>query len=173
MRNLTDSDLQRADELLVSATEQVQTMIGDVRRLIYGLRPPALDQLGLAASLRGLATQRILAATLRRDRRSELDAAAPRRSRGRCLLDRAGGADERQAARHARNCNVRVAVEPTALRLEIADDGRGLSPDRAGIGLHTMKERAAEIGGTCEIGSTGPAAGRSWPRRCPAYTAGR
>ena len=31
-------------------------MIGDIRRLIYGLRPPALDQLGLAASLRGLAT---------------------------------------------------------------------------------------------------------------------
>ena len=57
VRNLTESDLRRADELLVSATEQVQTMIGDVRRLIYGLRPATLDQLGLAASLRGLASQ--------------------------------------------------------------------------------------------------------------------
>ena len=57
VRNLSVSDLERADELLVSATEQVQTMIADVRRLIYGLRPPALDQLGLAASLRGLAAQ--------------------------------------------------------------------------------------------------------------------
>ena len=47
VRNLTNSDLQRADALLVSATDQVQTMIGDVRRLIYGLRPPTLDQLGL------------------------------------------------------------------------------------------------------------------------------
>jgi signal transduction histidine kinase len=34
VRNLAVSDLRRADELLVSATEQVQTMIGDVRRLI-------------------------------------------------------------------------------------------------------------------------------------------
>ena len=57
VRNLAESDLERADALLVSATEQVQTMIGDVRRLIYGLRPPALDQLGLAGSLRGLAAQ--------------------------------------------------------------------------------------------------------------------
>jgi signal transduction histidine kinase len=54
---------------------------------------------------------------------------------------------------HASTCNVRVAVEPTLLRLEIADDGGGLSRGSAGIGLHTMKERAAEIGGTCEIGS--------------------
>ena len=54
---------------------------------------------------------------------------------------------------HARTCNVRVAVEQTALRLEIADDGGGLSQGSTGIGLHTMRERAAEIGGTCEIGS--------------------
>ncbi len=40
------------------------------------------------------------------------------------------------------------------LRLEIADDGGGLSHGSAGIGLHTMRERAAEIGGTCEIGQS-------------------
>ena len=51
----------------------------------------------------------------------------------------------------ARTCNVRMTIEPTALRLEIADDGRGLSSASSGIGLHTMRERAAEIGGTCEI----------------------
>jgi signal transduction histidine kinase len=57
VRNLAESDLERADELLASATDQVQTMIGDVRRLIYGLRPPALDEVGLVASLRGLASR--------------------------------------------------------------------------------------------------------------------
>jgi len=46
-----------------------------------------------------------------------------------------------------------VAVEPTVLRLEIADDGEGLSRGSAGIGLHTMRERAEEIGGSCEISS--------------------
>ena len=48
---------------------------------------------------------------------------------------------------HAHKSSVRVAVEPTVLRLEIADDGAGLAGS-TGIGLHTMKERAAEIGGT-------------------------
>ena len=62
-RNLTPVDVERADALLVSATEQVQTMIGDVRRLIYGLRPPTLDQLGLAASIRALAAQESTSAT--------------------------------------------------------------------------------------------------------------
>ena len=57
VRNLSRLRPSARRRLLVSATEQVQRMIGDVRRLIYGLRPPALDQLGLAASLRGLATQ--------------------------------------------------------------------------------------------------------------------
>ena len=39
------------------------------------------------------------------------------------------------------------------LRLEIADDGEGSRDGSTGIGLHTMEERAAEVGGTCEIGS--------------------
>jgi signal transduction histidine kinase len=68
----------------------------------------------------------------------------------------------------ARNCSLRVAVEPTALRLEITDDGRGLSRESAGIGLYTMKERAAEIGGTCEISSRnggGTLVAASLPRR--------
>ena len=62
--------LQRADELLVSATEQVQTMIGDVRQLIYGLRPPRARP----ARARGLAPRdwhpRSPRRNLRHDRRS-------------------------------------------------------------------------------------------------------
>ena len=78
-------------------------MIGDVRRLIYGLRPPDARP----ARARRLAPRSrnagVLARNLRHDRRSELDAAAPRRSRGRRLLDRPGGTDERQAARTCPN----------------------------------------------------------------------
>src|SRR5262249_60459009 len=49
------SDRGRADQLLVPAATQVRTLIEDIRTLIYGLRPPALDELGLAASIRALA----------------------------------------------------------------------------------------------------------------------
>jgi signal transduction histidine kinase len=152
VRNLSDSDLQRADALLVSATEQVQTMLGVVRRLIYGLRPPALDQLGLAASLRGLATQESSPGT-----RVTIDAPssmpplpAAVEVAAYWIAQEALTNVKRHA--HAETCSVRLAVEPTTLRLEIADNGAGLSIGSRGIGLHSMKERAAEVGGTCEIG---------------------
>jgi signal transduction histidine kinase len=153
VRNLTESDLQRADELLVSATEQVQTMIGDVRRLIYGLRPATLDQLGLAASLRGLASQESSPGTsVTIDAPSALPQLPAAVEVAAYWIAQEALTNVRRHA-HAHTCTVRVAVEPTVLRLEVADDGGGFTSGSTGIGLHTMKERAAEIGGTCEIGS--------------------
>jgi signal transduction histidine kinase len=153
VRNLTDSDLRRADQLLVSATEQVQTMIGDVRRLIYGLRPATLDQLGLAASLRGLAVQESSPGTsVTIDAPSSLPSLPAAVEVAAYWIAQEALTNVKRHA-HAQTCSVRVAVEPTVLRLEIADDGDGLSSGSAGIGLYTMKERASEIGGTCEIGS--------------------
>ena len=152
VRNLTGSDLQRADELLVSATEQVQTMIGDVRQLIYGLRPPALDQLGLAASLRGLATQESSPGTsVTIDAPNSMPPLPAAVEVAAYWIAQEALTNVKRHA-HAQHCSVRVAVEPTTLRLEIADNGAGLSIGSSGIGLHTMKERAAEVGGTCEIG---------------------
>jgi signal transduction histidine kinase len=153
VRNLTGSDLRRADELLVSATEQVQTMIGDVRRLIYGLRPATLDQLGLAASLRGLASQESSPGTsVTIDAPSSLPQLSAAVEVAAYWIAQEALTNVRRHA-HAHTCCVRVAVEPTVLRLEVADDGGGFTGGSTGIGLHTMKERAAEIGGTCEIGS--------------------
>ena len=56
-------------------------------------------------------------------------------------------------ARHARarTCRIRISLGKE-LQLEIIDDGVGLSPDRhAGVGLTSMRERAAELGGSCVI----------------------
>ncbi len=65
-------------------------------------------------------------------------------------------------ARHAEagRCVVRLALdeEAGALRLEVADDGRGIGEDKgSGVGLHSMRERAAELGGSVTFGS--PAGG--------------
>ncbi len=57
------------------------------------------------------------------------------------------------ARRHSRasRCTVRLAVNG-ALELDIRDDGRGISPsDRPGVGLASMQERAAELGGSLTI----------------------
>ena len=73
--------------------------------------------------------------------------------------------------RHARasHCRVRLALVPattedgvelfgatSVLELEVADDGRGLQSSAGGLGIASMRERAAELGGSCRVG---PAAG--------------
>ncbi len=58
--------------------------------------------------------------------------------------------------RHARatSCLVRVSAEDGALELDVSDDGVGLPEDRTpGVGLSSMRERAEELGGACEIES--------------------
>jgi two-component system NarL family sensor kinase len=51
----------------------------------------------------------------------------------------------------ARACGVRLEVGG-AVAIEVSDDGEGLPADyRPGVGLHSMRERAAELGGTCAI----------------------
>jgi len=52
---------------------------------------------------------------------------------------------------HAHTCRIELRVDD-ALSLEIRDDGLGLSATcRAGVGMTSMRERAAELGGECRI----------------------
>jgi signal transduction histidine kinase len=56
------------------------------------------------------------------------------------------------------------------LDLEVTDDGRGLPADcHAGVGLPSIRERAAELGGACEITST-PGEGTCLRVRLPWYS---
>jgi signal transduction histidine kinase len=58
-------------------------------------------------------------------------------------------------------CNVAITLDmqPEQLRLRVADDGNGFDPSGESylssrhLGLTSMRERAAEIGGTLELGS--------------------
>jgi signal transduction histidine kinase len=81
--------------------------------------------------------------------------------------------------RHARaaTCTVRLALEgphangsaarSAALRLEVADDGVGVPrKPRRGVGLASMRERAAELGGTCVV-APGPGGGTRVVARLP------
>jgi signal transduction histidine kinase len=57
--------------------------------------------------------------------------------------------------RHARakSCTVRLAVNEE-VELEIVDDGVGIPAERtSGVGLSSMYERAAELGGRCVVES--------------------
>ncbi len=165
--NLAGSDLERANALLGSATEQVQAMIGEIRRLIYDLRPPALDELGLVDSLRGIASRQSSPATNVTVQTPE--AVPPLPAAVEVAAYRIVQEALTNVARHAgaKSCSVRLSVQPDALLIEIADDGQGLGDHRIGVGLQTMQERAAELGGSCEITSNG--AGTNVAARLPRH----
>ncbi len=66
----------------------------------------------------------------------------------------------------ARTCSIRLACPGSrALEVEVTDDGIGL-PDspQSGVGLRSMRERAAELGGSCEVGRTSPTGTRVFAR---------
>jgi len=56
-------------------------------------------------------------------------------------------------------CSLRLALDQAGgtIRLDVADDGRGIGTDRGtGVGLSSMRERAAELGGTLTVSDRSP-----------------
>jgi signal transduction histidine kinase len=152
-RNLMARDPQTAERLLIELKGQAQDAIQDIRRLVYDLRPPALDQLGLLAALReyaGAHTSNGLAIHVEATTPLPPLPAAVEVATYRITLEALTN-----VLRHAQahTCAVTLAAGAN-LTLEISDDGRGIPPDQAGgVGLASMQERAAELGGTLTIQS--------------------
>jgi two-component system NarL family sensor kinase len=142
-----------ADALLDQAAATVESTVADVRRLVYGLRPPALDQLGLVGALRQQAAMIDLASA---DLSCEIQAPDPF-PRLPAAVEVAAYRIAQEAltnvSRHANARHARVSISVAdGLHLEIEDDGCGLRPDGlAGVGLTSMRERATELGGLLEI----------------------
>ncbi|MGW2216883.1 sensor histidine kinase [Nonomuraea sp. NPDC001684] len=144
------SSPEAADGLLRELRTGMDAVTGDLRQLVYGLRPPALDDLGLAAAVRALAAPDGPAAeVITEGDLTGLPAAVE------VAVYRIAQEALTNVRRHARATRVRVELrrEPGALRLLVADDGRGLPPEhRSGVGLTSMRERTAELGGICLVG---------------------
>ena len=160
-RSLYPRDPAAADGLLAELEAEMEAALADVRRLVYNLRPPALDELGLAGAIREAAAQYGAALTTEcsdNAQRLDISVDAPERSPSLPAAVEVAAYRVAQEAltnvvRHAgaRSCNIRLSFNG-ALDLEITDDGVGLPEDRhAGVGLTSMRERAVELGGTCVI----------------------
>src|SRR6266542_4506513 len=162
-RALLPPDAQAADHLLAELEDDIEVALADIRRLVYELRPPALDELGLLGAIRESAAQYAPAAG--RGGQLTVRVEAPERlpplpAAVEVAAYRIVQESLANIVRHAdaRSCRVELAVD-SALHLTIVDDGVGLpTTRRAGVGLMSMRERAAELGGTCVIESA-PAAG--------------
>ncbi|TYT26345.1 hypothetical protein FZO89_08770 [Luteimonas viscosa] len=141
------------DEVIAIADQTVLKL----RNLSLLLRPPQLDSLGLEAALRGQV------ALLSRNSRlsiglevAAIDGRLPATVELACF--RIAQEALTNVARHAGASHVEVAVEveddgqQRALVLRVSDDGRGIDPARpGGLGLLTMRERAAQLGGSVTI----------------------
>lgn len=156
VRSLMRRDPDAAEELLVDLKGQAQDAISDIRRLVYSLRPPALDDLGLIGAIRETAAQYahngLDVAVETPDELPPLPAAVE------VAVYRVVQEAVTNVARHAkaRFCSVSLAVDEatTVLRLEVRDDGRGMPEERdSGVGLTSMRERAAELGGSLAVDS--------------------
>jgi signal transduction histidine kinase len=153
-RDLIHSDPQKSEALLNEVVAGTQAAIADIRRVVYALRPPTLDDLGLISALKEQAaqyTQNGLHITLDSPEALPPLPAAVEVAVYRIVLEALTNV-VRHAQAHA--CVVRLWVNGS-LEVEITDDGRGMTEaHRAGVGLNSMRERAAELGGRCEIRST-------------------
>jgi signal transduction histidine kinase len=155
-RSLMAADPARAGELLDGLEGDVRAMIDEIRRIAHNLRPPALDELGLAGVLRqqietfdgGPAERRLRVSLEAPDELPPLPAAVEVAGL-RIALE-----GLTNAARHsgARRAKISLAMEDDWLVVAVADDGIGI-PEHAvpGFGLASMRERADELGGSLRL----------------------
>jgi signal transduction histidine kinase len=152
-REVLRRDPQAADQLLGELTTHAQAAIADIRRIVYDLRPPALDDLGLLLALREQAAayqQAGLQITI--DVPEQLPAlpAAVEVAAYRIVQEAVTNVVRHASAQY---CVVRLHID-NGLWVEIQDDGRGLpATRRSGVGLTSIRERTTELGGTLTIES--------------------
>ncbi|MEU8140964.1 sensor histidine kinase [Nonomuraea sp. NPDC048901] len=151
-RNLAATAPDEADRILAQTAEEVTGVLADVRRLVHDLRPPALDELGLRGAIEQQA-DRFRSAGLRvmvgGDERLDMLPAAVEVAAYRIVSEALTN-----VARHASatRCEITLTVREGRLDVEIRDDGVGIGPDVvAGVGMLSLRERAAELGGDCQV----------------------
>ncbi|WP_229263909.1 sensor histidine kinase [Cohnella cholangitidis] len=175
--SLLQTDPATTRTILVELQTVIRSTVADIRRLVHDLRPPALDELGLIGAIQ----ERIhdLSRPMKPAEAGHDSTPVPAASRLQFRLN----APERLPAlpaavevaafrivteaivnvvRHAQAtlCEVNIRLG-RALEIEIRDNGRGVKDKReanpsGGIGLHSMRERAEELGGYCLIEALQP-----------------
>lgn len=151
------TDAERTERLLGDLKEQTRGAIEDIRSLVYGLRPSALDELGLRAAVKQLVEGTIGRTSIEVtfDAPDTLSgvAAAPEVAAYRIVQEALTNVVRHSGATRAW---VTLSLSGEALTVEVRDDGRGLpNPVSPGIGITSMRERVEDIGGTVTFSSAG------------------
>ena len=139
-----------AERLLDGLRESLRAATSEIRRLVNDLRPPMLDTFGLLGAIRQLVPAQT-------DITFDLRAPEPMPALPAAVevaAYRIAGEAIHNVIRHsgARRCLLLIELVAATLRLEVSDDGRGFPADRpVGVGTCSMRERAAELGGSLTL----------------------
>ena len=156
IRNNLHNDLDKSEELLIGLESAIDKTLSDVRRLVYGLRPPLLDQLGLLGAIEnhvgGLSTEVNIELDL--PELLPLLSAAIEVAAFRIVLTALDNVIQHAQASW---CDVTLSAENNQLTISVIDDGIGIGNSYAnGIGLSSMRERAEELAGSLSISNAAP-----------------
>jgi signal transduction histidine kinase len=156
--NLVASDPDEARAVLRTLRGDAGEAIAEVRRIVYGLRPRALDELGLVGAVRqqvshlrtaggGVLTVDVQAPPAMPELPAAVEVAAYR----------VAVEAVTNVARHAgvAAATVAFALDAAVLRVSVSDTGAGPGGWQDGVGVTSMRERVEQIGGTLTI-SAGP-----------------
>jgi signal transduction histidine kinase len=147
-------DPETARELMARTRAEAEITVREIRRVLEALRPSALDRHGLAEAVRETASGLGLGHPGGPEFALEADdlptlAAPVEEAAFRIVAE-----SLTNVVRHAgaRTCSVRLVRSDADLCVAIHDDGRGIQQARGdGIGLESMRRRAAEIGGRVSV----------------------
>ncbi|MDH4146040.1 MAG: histidine kinase [Acidimicrobiia bacterium] len=148
--NLIASDPGGAAELVAATRHDITTALDEIRRIVEDLRPPALDELGLSGAIRQHA-HRFPALTITVNETTDL---GPLPAATEVAAYRIATEALTNTARHADATSATVDISHNGqLCVTISDNGTAhTKPWTPGVGLHSMHQRAAELGGTFHAG---------------------
>jgi two-component system, NarL family, sensor kinase len=147
IRTFMEQNPSEANKMIEELSEDMRQATAEIRRLVYDLRPPMLDDLGLAAAISHI---KLPGSVLRLevtapDPMPALPAATE------VAVYRIASEAIHNVVKHAQAtcCMVSIDVQAQTLVLSVSDDGQVPAVSQtSGIGLQSMQERAAELGGT-------------------------
>jgi signal transduction histidine kinase len=151
--DLVNTNPQASVELLKELKGQVKNTVAEIRRLVYALRPPVLDEFGLVTAIREhvapYAGPNGIQITFDVTEPMPPLPAAVEVAAYRITLEAFTNVINHA---QATTCHIQLKAENNSLTLEVSDNGIGMaSRSHTGIGLTSMRERADELGGRFSV----------------------
>jgi signal transduction histidine kinase len=153
---LVHKNPEKTVKILDDLQNGIEGTLTDVRRLVYELRPPLLDQLGLIGAITDFVSYHDSAVDIKLNLPAQLPplSAAVEVAAFRIMQT---ALDNVIKHAQATRCDVRLTVLDGKIAIDIMDNGKGIAVNyKAGVGLTSMRERAEELGGAFAIAPTTP-----------------